>query len=59
MRDYAQRHSLGKPTLLIADSESLYGIALDWRDYRRAFSFRKGAWTGDDFEKLCNAFRAW
>jgi hypothetical protein len=59
MHEYASVHNLGKPTLLFAQTETMFGVALDWRDYRRSFGFRRGPWTGDDYEKLCNALRNW
>jgi hypothetical protein len=59
MREYAARNDLGKPTLMFAQTEDHFGVCLDWHDYRRAFSFRRPSWTPDDYEKLCNALRAW
>jgi hypothetical protein len=59
MREYASHHDLGSPTLLFAQSDTHYGVALDWRDYRRAFSFSKRGWTLADYQKLCNALRNW
>lgn len=59
MKDYAAVHSLGAPTLLFAQGTVHWGVALDWRDYRRAFTFNRATWTLADYQKLCDLLRAW
>lgn len=59
MYAYADYHHLGKPTLLFGQTTDHFGIALDWPDHRRSFTFNRSSWTGDDYEKLCNALRNW
>jgi hypothetical protein len=59
MREYAAANDLGKPTLMFAQTDNVFGVALDWRDYRRAFTFNKGSWTIADYQRLCDALRAW
>jgi hypothetical protein len=59
MHDYADEHGLGKPNLLFGQTSKQFGVCLDWRDYRRSFTFTKGSWTVDDYTKLCDALRSW
>jgi hypothetical protein len=57
MEDYAKLHSLGKPTLRFAQNETHFGVALDWRDYHRAFSFSRKTWLIADYRKLSDKLR--
>lgn len=59
MKGYAAQNNLGKPTLLFAQTPHHFGICLKWTDDQRAFSLLKGAWTADDYGRVCDLFRAW
>ena len=59
MREYAEHNSLGRPTLLFAQTSDRFGVCLDWRDDRRAFSINKASWTVADYTNHCDALRNW
>jgi hypothetical protein len=59
MKEYAHNNNLGQPTLLFDQGIGHFGVCLDWRDDRRAFTFSKASWTVADYQRLCDKLRTW